>query len=509
MARYVLSHRRAGIFDDSEKRAVREQADRAFSSLFAANADVVGRSEPKEETKRETVIFDASPAEVDVKRAELSGDVLLEPEIVHYRDTTRPLDLAPTDREAAGEVLAGTGETLRLTVRGPSGPLPGAEVLLFLRDATGEANRLESATDASGEVAFQFGSSWSAAAALVLPANHWSLIVRGPTDGMTVEVIELPATAPTAWWHRVLGHGAIEEAGNGVRVGVADTGLGPHPHLAHATSVGAFVDGDHDEGPSAGHDVDSHGTHVCGTIGARTPADARYAGGVAPGVDLFAARVFPDRTRGANQGDIANAIDHLSKERQVDLINLSLGAPSGSEIERDAIEDALERGTLCVCAAGNSNGPVEFPAAFPETVAVGALGLEGWGASGSLSATRYPDRADHFGATGLYRANFSCFGAEVDCAAPGVGIVAPVPEHDGLVAPYTEMDGTSMASPDTVAALALALSATPDYLALPRDLTRSSQARAVLAFVCRNIGLAPELQGDGVPWAGLARYGQG
>jgi subtilisin family serine protease len=508
MARYVLSHRRAGIFDDSEKVAVREQADRAFSTLFADSVDLIGKREPQDETKREVVIFDASPTEVASKRGELGDKVLLEPEILHFRKTARPLDLVLAHGQAAGEALAGSGRTLRLTLSGPSGPLVGAETILYLRGTGSLRNELKAVSDSAGQVAFDYGPSWLAAVALVLPAGeHWSMIVRGPADGMTVELSELPATAPVSWWQKIVGVRGAAHGGSGVTVGVADTGLGPHSHLGHAQSAGAYINGVHHEDPDAGKDVDSHGTHVCGTIGALPPAEAKYAGGIAPGADLFCVRVFPTADDGANQGDIASAIEHLSKERRADLINLSLGAGEGSEIERDAIADALERGTLCVCAAGNSGGPVEYPAAFEETVGVSALGLEGWGAPGSLSATRYPEQADRYGADNLFLANFSCFGSEVDCGAPGVGIIATVPERHGLSAPYAAMDGTSMASPVACATLAAALSASPEYLGLPRDLTRSAQARAVLGVVARDIGLATDLQGKGVPQAAIAGSG--
>jgi subtilisin len=506
MARYVLSHKRAGIFDDAEKVAARAQADHAFSTLFADSSDLIGRRDPKEETKREVVIFDASPAEVAHKRDQLGEEVLLEPEILHFRETTPPLGLRLARGEAAGQVIAGRGETLRLTVRGPSGPLEGAEAILFLRAPGGRQNELKAESDAAGRVSFEFGPPWSAAAALVLPAgDHWSMIVRGPVDGATVDLLELPETAPLPWWHEVAGLTQAATRGQGVKVGVADTGLGPHPHLAGATSAGAFIDGVHDEDPEAGWDVDSHGTHVCGTIGARPPAGSRHAGGIAPAVALFCARVFPDADSGANQGDIANAIEHLSREREADLINLSLGAPAGSAIERDAIVDALERGTLCVCAAGNDAGPVGYPAAFEETVAVSALGKEGWGPPGSLSSIRHPEQPDRYGDGGLYLANFSCFGPQIECATGGVGIVATVPERHGLEAPYGAMDGTSMASPLSTGTLAAALSTVPEYLELPRNVTRAAQARALLGTICRDIGLAAEFQGKGVPQAAVAR----
>jgi subtilisin family serine protease len=173
----------------------------------------------------------------------------------------------------------------------------------------------------------------------------------------------LPQDGPLAWWHRALGVSDPDPTrGSGIKVGVIDTGVGPHGCLSHVTSVGSFIDLVFNGG--GGADVESHGSHVCGTIGARPENDLDFMG-IAPGVDLFSARVFPPG-RGANQADIADALDSLSKDHQVDLINLSLGAPSPSNIERDAIRDALERGTLCVCAAANSAGPVEFPAAFPE-----------------------------------------------------------------------------------------------------------------------------------------------
>jgi subtilisin family serine protease len=77
---------------------------------------------------------------------------------------------------------------------------------------------------------------------------------------------------------------------------VVDTGTGPHPHLDHAGTAGAFIDGRHDPSPPAGHDVDMHGTHVSGTIGARPPDGSDQLVGVAPGVDLVGARFFPPPT---------------------------------------------------------------------------------------------------------------------------------------------------------------------------------------------------------------------
>jgi subtilisin len=260
--------------------------------------------------------------------------------------------------------------------------------------------------------------------------------------------------------------------------------------------VGAFINGQHD--PQGGGDVDSHGSHVCGIIGAKPAAPGQFSG-IAPGCGLLCARVFPDADSGADQGDIVLAIDELSRNRQADLINMSLGAKQASQIEHDGIIDALERGTLCVCAAGNSAGPPEWPGRFPESVAVSAVGLEGWGPPGTLASTRLPEDPAEFGNDHFYLANFSCFGDEIACTAPGVGILSTVPERFGLAAPYAAMDGTSMASPAACGALAVLLAGSSDYKQLPRDRTRAEMARRLLAGACRDLGLAARFQGRGMP----------
>src|SRR5262249_28385815 len=164
--------------------------------------------------------------------------------------------------------------------------------------------------------------------------------------------------------------------------GVTYTGVGPHRNLTHAMQIGAYINGQRLP-PAAATDVDAHGTHVSGTIGAR-PLNAGDYGGIAPGCELFVARIFPGPETGASNADIANAIDALSRDHKVDLINLSLGATTPSEVVHDALIDAVERGTLCVCAAGNDGAAVNFPAAFPEALAVTALGVAGWAPPGSL-----------------------------------------------------------------------------------------------------------------------------
>jgi subtilisin len=273
--------------------------------------------------------------------------------------------------------------------------------------------------------------------------------------------------------------------------------VGPHPSVGHVTLAGAFIDGNKLPAAAAA-DVDVHGTHVTGIIGAR-PSRAQDYAGVAPGCALAVGRIFRGAHDGATNADIANAIDALSKDQQVDIINLSLGATVGSDVVHDAIIDAAERGTLCVCAAGNDAAAVQYPAAFSEALAVGAVGMQGWGPAGSVAASRLPSQQTLFGSGNLFAANFSSNGNEIQCAAPGVGIISPVPNRHDAEILHAAIDGTSMACPAATGALAVLLSRNAAYRALPRDRSRSDAARRIFTEVLRDVGLPPTYAGRGIP----------
>ena len=116
----------------------------------------------------------------------------------------------------------------------------------------------------------------------------------------------------------------------------------------------------------------------------------------------------------------------------------------------------------------------------------------------AVSARNEPEDPALFGIDQLYFANFSCFGAEIDAIAPGVGVIAPVPERHGFDTPYAALDGTSMASPIATGTLARALAKRDDYKSMARDIHRANMARAVLTDLCATIGLASDYEGDGM-----------
>lgn len=510
MARFIISHRLAGKVSASAQDASRAAVEKAAGGMRAF-ASVAGKVEPKGEATRKTLVVDCDPRDMEATRADFDADVMVEPEAprlpaaLFLRSVATAAAEAPTAASAAG-----IGAMLNLTLNSQSAPVAGAQAtVLFGGLFTGASTSVVTESDAKGKLSVAYDPrQWYPKTAIIVPKDgYWSWWQNNPYDQLVLELPALPKSGPVGWWHQIMGVKDYSETrGRGIRVGVADTGVGPHPYLAHVQSIGAFINGNYNKAAAAGADIEDHGTHVSGIIGARPPSSSGDFAGLAPGADVFVARVFPNKEEAAggpssaNQGDIASAIDALSSNHQADLINLSLGGSQASEIEQDAVAAALERGTVVICASGNAGGPVMYPAAYPHSIAVGALGLVGMVPVGSLAAAGTPSAADHFAAGGLYVASFSNTGPQLTCAGPGVGIISTVPaQNKGDGAPYADMSGTSMASPAVCGRLAGLLSDIEAYRNLPRDTSRAQLALTALAQVLYPLGLSPLYAGGGLP----------
>ncbi len=107
-----------------------------------------------------------------------------------------------------------------------------------------------------------------------------------------------------------------------------------------------------DDGPGA-----FHGTHVADIAGG--------AGGVAPGVDLYAVKVCSSTSSACSGVALINGMEFAvdpngdgDPEDHVDIINMSLGAPYGQPFDDDlstAVDNATAIGVLSVVSAGNSS----------------------------------------------------------------------------------------------------------------------------------------------------------
>lgn len=248
-----------------------------------------------------------------------------------------------------------------------------------------------------------------------------------------------------------------------VTVGIIDSGIdATHPDLAGQAYTKCWVatggNGSVTSGsPSDGQtckDENSHGTHVSGTIAALANNGAGVAGG-APGAKIAMCKAINKNGSGYTI-DVARCIDTLTAEKTagqpVTAISMSLGGSYSRTLET-AINSAYSAGITVVASAGNSgDNTVNYPAALPNVVGVGAT-----------------DRDNQ-------RASFSSYGAGVvSVMAGGVGIISTVPGGG-----YASSNGTSMASPQVAALIAL--------LVTKNGTQTPSQIRTKLQDTADNLG---------------------
>jgi hypothetical protein len=509
MARFIVSHLFSGKKD---KAAVRDDFEKTASGLRSF-ASVVSDKQYESPDIRRVLHVEAEPREIQQRLSEWGPGVLAEPEAQRFPAVSYP-GFVELERMAQGPtpVPAGVGASFSVTLGGSGQALEGASLTLFLANLTGKAagTNMTGNSNAEGKAQFLFNPAlWQPSLLLIEPRNgYWGWLQAIPQDGGVIDLPPLPKKGPLGWWQNVLGEfsgassGEGIKRGEGIKIGIADTGVGPHPFLSHVYSLGSVIAGDYNPAAGSGHDVVGHGSHVCGIVAARPVDGSEDYRGIAPGADVAMVRIFPPNGGGANQGDIAQAIDILSSQFGADLINLSLGSPQPSGIEQDAVRAAADMGTLCMAAAGNGFAqPVLYPAAYSEVAAVGALGLFGSAPLNSLAAYCTPQQPGLFGPGGLFVANFSNSGAELACAAPGVGIISTVPATSAVAAPYAERSGTSMASPAACAALATLLSHDETYKQTPRTIARAQRASLVLMSYLAPLGMSQSSAGWGLSQA--------
>ncbi|UOD29133.1 S8 family serine peptidase [Massilia violaceinigra] len=501
--RTVLANLIAHLAPGAARAAAFERFSLALERHLLPNADLASSSDGTG-VQRRIVVLDMDQDELAAKLRLLPDDVIAEPEMLRSPALAYPAPLQPTRRADASAPGSGAQLELRLVNRWGAG-VGGATVMVAFHriDAPATSVTTGAVSDGAGQVSLAYDAlAWAPAFVAVEPAGgYWTLAASQPCSGHTLLLRELDDGAALHWWHLVCGlGGAAMRAGGGVRIGVVDTGIGPHPALAHAHGLGAIADGVFCAGAQAARDCQTHGTHVSGIIGARAMDGADGAAtplGLAPEAQLMMLRIFGQHG-GGSQADVSAALDLLAGAHRADIINLSLvGDPS--RLEHDAISAAYGHGCVCVCAAGNQNGAaVGAPASYPESIAVSALGLLNTAPPGSMGAFNMPQAPQCFTQGGLFLASFSNVGPQLFCSAPGNGIVSTIPVRGADPEPYADMCGTSMAAPMVSAILACLLAEDDAYLAMPRDQARAIAAKAILARFCHPLGLGYALEGRGV-----------
>lgn len=240
--------------------------------------------------------------------------------------------------------------------------------------------------------------------------------------------------------------------GAGAVAAVVDTGVSQVPDLDPDRILMGQTFG---SGKPQGRDDHGHGTHVAGTV-AQSTDNKEGVAGLAGNAKILPFKVLGPDGSGTNS-NIASAV-YESIERGANVINMSLGGSMSSAVLRKAVMEARDAGVVIVAAAGNDNGPVNYPGADPGVVAVGAVGPGG------------------------KRSPYSSHGKQLDIAAPG-GDTRNFGEAGGILqntilrgddtqSAYLAWQGTSMATPHVTGAVALLAAA---------GVTRPSEVEEILA----------------------------
>jgi len=221
--------------------------------------------------------------------------------------------------------------------------------------------------------------------------------------------------APLAWG---------TSTGAGVKVAILDTGIDlDHPDLRLNIAGGVNTINPR----KAPEDDNGHGTHVAGIVAAVDNTIGVV--GVAPQAKLYAIKAL-DRTGSGYLSDIIEGLQWCVAQG-MKVVNMSLGTTYNVPSFSDAVKAVYNAGIVQVAAAGNSSGPTNYPAAYPEVISVAATDSNN------------------------VRAPWSCYG-KIDLAAPGVSIFSTYKGDS-----YATMSGTSMASPHVAGVVALRLARYP------------------------------------------------
>jgi hypothetical protein len=251
---------------------------------------------------------------------------------------------------------------------------------------------------------------------------------------------------------------------------LVDTGVNLNPDTESTVVDRTAIDG------GSGEDVSPtlHGTVLA--MMAAAPINNWGMVGTAPrSIEIISVRILePGQTTFPFSSYAAGITECLQLQQRYDIrvINLSLGdpeIPSGKDYEAlgNAVEKATDRGVAVVAAAGNDDGgPVEYPAAYPGVLSVGASDTQG----------------------GTF-CSFSNRGEGLRMIAPGCDLNGADPisgEPD-----YNYWQGTSEASDIDAAALDALESYQPSLSpqAAEEDLTDADNGVLDIAQTFRNAGL--------------------
>ncbi|MFF2039997.1 S8 family serine peptidase [Kitasatospora sp. NPDC058170] len=237
--------------------------------------------------------------------------------------------------------------------------------------------------------------------------------------------------------------------GQGVTVAVIDSGF----KLDHPDLVGQLLPGKDFSGlpGGVGTFTESHGTEMAAlVVGSGKGMNGSGAYGLAPGAKVLPIKIKNnDNASGVSSSEFLAQIDQgivYAADQGAKVISISQATSAARASAEDvnalkaAVAHASAKGALVVAGVGNSaqsGNPLQYPAALPGVVGVGAVGRDG-------TVTAESEQ-----------------GPQVDLAAPGIEIYNACTAASG----YCKGHGTSDATALVSASAALVWAVHPDWTA--------------------------------------------
>ncbi|MEV0530250.1 type VII secretion-associated serine protease mycosin [Kitasatospora sp. NPDC050463] len=237
--------------------------------------------------------------------------------------------------------------------------------------------------------------------------------------------------------------------GQGVTVAVIDSGF----KLDHPDLAGQLLPGKDFSGlpGGVGSYTESHGTEMAAlVVGSGKGMNGNGAYGLAPGAKVLPIKIKNnDNAAGVSSSEFLNQIDQgivYAADQGAKVISISQ-ATSAARLSTDdiaglkaAVDHAQAKGSLVVAGVGNSaqsGNPLQYPAALPGVLGIGAVDREG-------NVTAESEQ-----------------GPQVDLVAPGIDIFNACTANSG----YCKGHGTSDATALVSASAALVWAVHPDWTA--------------------------------------------
>ncbi|MCK0070726.1 S8 family peptidase [Kordiimonas laminariae] len=312
------------------------------------------------------------------------------------------------------------------------------------------------------------------------------------------------------WWHTLVKGRNTHLRGKGIKIGIIDIGFTQFQNITEfelikSTDASTFL-----QPASHGQRVAKilRGNYRGETIGLAPETeviffDASYDDDI---LSKIAKETMPNYL---SLTEIAKGIEYLSKNRKVDIINISSGIYESFKEYHDTrvmleevIEEALDNGTVCICASGNdAQAGMAYPASSEHSIGVASVGFSAVCPEGTLAQQEFlmseqkcwiniPNSQNEIE---IFQPRGTSFGLGVNICAPGIGIALPI--DDDI---FVDYEGSSYATPIATGVLACELGRSENIRKF-NGREKSEYILQILKNTSINIELPSERVGIGLP----------